>query len=386
MKLIGQWTPQGKALLARSLLGGALTVTRVVAGSGFTPQDADSLAEPRQTAAISARTADGSLATLLVTLAASLAESTYSLAEMGVYAQDPDAGEILYQIYRLDQPLEIEPTSRLVLRSYLRLAASDQLELTLALPPSGLLIEADVENKADLVNEQVPYSQTPHLTEVRTLYVDAAAGNDSNPGTQSAPFQTIQAAMNSLPKDLGTGRAVIYVAAGTYDEDVVIEGFFGGTFNDTIALKGSDSADETRRLRSLRISNNGTCVHVSGVCMTENASGYTCLVSGARAKLAFCNIKKNDASQAHTGVGIGGWAGAQVFMNSCVVDGYTNGIMVLDGSVLAFNGCTVKNCGIGLKCGDSTMGSSGIVLKNAASYSGNSANETTSNGGQIFET
>lgn len=235
-------------------------------------------------------------------------------------------------------------------------------------------------------SEQVPYSQTPHLTGVRTLYVDAANGDDANPGTQQSPFKTIQAAIDSLPKDLGKGRAVIHVAAGTYDEDVVIEGFFGGTFNDTITIIGSNSADETRRIRSLRIANCATCIRVAGLYMSESASGYTCFVSGAKASLAFCYIQKSASSAAHTGVGIGGWAGAQVFMNQCAVDGYTNGIIVLLGSVLTSNGCTVKNCGIGLKCGDSTMGSSGIVLKNAASYSGNSANETTSNGGQIFGT
>lgn len=75
---------------------------------------------------------------------------------------------------------------------------------------------------------QMPYAQTPHLTGNVTLYVDAASGNDENPGTPQAPFATIQAAINSIPKNLGEYRATIFVEDGTYQGDVIISGFYGG--------------------------------------------------------------------------------------------------------------------------------------------------------------
>ncbi len=45
-----------------------------------------------------------------------------------------------------------------------------------------------------------------HFTANRTLYVNGDAGDSANPGTEEVPYRTIQ------------------VAAGTYDEDVVVRG------------------------------------------------------------------------------------------------------------------------------------------------------------------
>ena len=61
---------------------------------------------------------------------------------------------------------------------------------------------------ASLVDGQMPYAQAPHLIKNTVLYVDAALGKDANPGTQDKPFKTIQAAVDSLPRDLG-GHSII---------------------------------------------------------------------------------------------------------------------------------------------------------------------------------
>lgn len=77
---------------------------------------------------------------------------------------------------------------------------------------------------------QLPYAQTPHLTSDVNLYVDPSSGNDSNPGTQQAPFKTIQAAIDSLPKNLNGFNAKINLASGDYQgQNVSILSFYGGS-------------------------------------------------------------------------------------------------------------------------------------------------------------
>ena len=61
-----------------------------------------------------------------------------------------------------------------------------------------------------------------------SVYVDGVNGDDSNSGTKQAPFKTINAALNSIPTVL-IGTVIINIAAGTYEENVSIVHFVGGT-------------------------------------------------------------------------------------------------------------------------------------------------------------
>jgi len=65
------------------------------------------------------------------------------------------------------------------------------------------------------------------------LYVNAATGNDLFPGTENAPFATIQKAVNEA-----TAGAVIHVAAGTYNERLNID--------KSITLNGAKSGIDAR--------------------------------------------------------------------------------------------------------------------------------------------
>lgn len=77
--------------------------------------------------------------------------------------------------------------------------------------------------------------QVPHLTENKLIYVNAEAGNDANDGSKSAPFATVQAAINSIPKDLGGKSATINITGDIADSDNIgIGGFYAGSIN----LKG----------------------------------------------------------------------------------------------------------------------------------------------------
>ena len=387
MDFTGQLTVQGQALLSRLLTGGTLTITRVMAGCGITEPSAGALAEPRQTATISDRTTDGSLATVMVTLAAAQAESVYTLTELGVYARDGAGAEILYQVYRLDQPVEISPDSRLVIRTYLRLAFSDDLKLSLSLPPSGLLVEEDVRDKADLVGGQVPYHQMLHLTRGKNLYVDAAAGDDANDGAQTRPFRTIQAAVDALPRDLGEGYVTIYLAEGTYDEVVDIHGFTGGVWNAPLWLIGkSDGVSAAHRVRGLRICNNAAAVYCLGFTVYGEGDGAAVSAEATGVRFFYVCAAADAGAPAEYGFRLGVEGPVQATVAHCQIDGYTQcGITLGSGSVVSGTANTIRNCGVGLQAGYVNSGSCGIWMAAAkTAFSGNTTDHAAYGGSQIF--
>lgn len=385
MDLTGRLTKQGQALLSQVLVDGTLTVTRVVAGCGTTAQDAAELEEPRQAATISERTTDGALSTLVVTLAAAQADRVYTLTELGVYARDTDGAEILYQIYRLDQPVEISPDSRLVLRTYLRLTASDDLEVALSLPPSGLLVEADIRTKADLIDGYVPVWQLPRLNTSRKLYVDPETGSDKNPGTQDLPLRTIQAALDILPKDLGASAGIICLAEGTYDETVYVTGFTGGNSGGIRIVGTEEQASQSHRIKALVVEGNAALVFLSGITVYGNKDGMGIMLHNSNLLASYVRLEADSGSR--WGIYVGYFRGpSSACLKDCVVDGYPGtGIVAGGASVLSVEGGSIQNCTIGLQAGDEDSSSAGIVITGAVppSFTGN-ITDTKVCGGSIL--
>ena len=62
----------------------------------------------------------------------------------------------------------------------------------------------------------------------KTVYVSISGNDASGDGTESFPFRTIQYAINSIPKDLNNREITINIASGTYNENVLVSGFYGG--------------------------------------------------------------------------------------------------------------------------------------------------------------
>ena len=145
MNIQGTYTNKGLALTAKTAVGACLRVTRVVGGSGHTTDvpNAVQLPEIRQTLTVGAARCAGDTAVLPVTLAAVGLESSYTLTELGVYAEDPNEGEILYCVYRLDEPVTIQAGSDTVLRFYLRQTVSEDGGAMVLCSPAGLITESD---------------------------------------------------------------------------------------------------------------------------------------------------------------------------------------------------------------------------------------------------
>lgn len=145
MELLGYFTEQGQVLSAKLLAGTALRITRVMAGSGETALSASALAQERQTLATGPFRREGATVILPVTLAAAQAEADYTLKELGVYAEDPDEGEILYRLYRMDEAAAISAGGTLVIRFDLRETVSEAAEVQVTVTPTGVLLQEDLD-------------------------------------------------------------------------------------------------------------------------------------------------------------------------------------------------------------------------------------------------
>lgn len=204
MNIQGTYTTKGLVLTAKTAAGACLRVTRVVGGSGHTPDipNAAQLSEIRQTLTVGEARCAGDTAVLPVTLAAVGLESTYTLTELGVYAEDPNEGEILYCVYRLDEPVTIQAESDTVLRFYLRQTVSKDGGATVLCSPAGLITESD-------------------CAPVRKMVL--AVGAPQHDVTM--PASELQAYLDALPRLL-TEHHVITLS-GTNSNVVYLNDFYG---------------------------------------------------------------------------------------------------------------------------------------------------------------
>ncbi|MGN1225454.1 MAG: DUF1565 domain-containing protein [Ruminococcus sp.] len=113
-------------------------------------------------------------------------------------------------------------------------------------------------------------------TETITRYVDASSGSNSSPGTQSAPYRTLDAALHDV---MYAKKAIIYLAAGTYSipnktvtwihQDIRI---YGNTKEDTI-IQGNIVA-ENSFLRLARVTVDSTDSETANVSANTITAQY----------------------------------------------------------------------------------------------------------------
>lgn len=221
MEMQGYFTNKGLALSAKLLTGDTLRITRVAAGSGETqnPMQATSLPQSKQELAVNTPTRSGNTVTVPATLAAAAADEDYTLRELGVYAQDPNEGEILYKLYRLDEPVDITAGSRLVLRFYLEETVAQDLSVTVDCAPAGLITEADFAPVRERVESVEAGKRSVHLD-----------------------ISDAQAYLDALPRMLT--ETVVLNVTGTTDASLKIAGFYG---SGSIDIRAASLGDCTIR-------------------------------------------------------------------------------------------------------------------------------------------
>ena len=351
MSLQGFYTTKGLALAAKMAAGTKLTITKVTAGTGETAKDAAALAQEQQTLTAGTAAVSSQSAVLPVTLAEANVSAAYSLTELGVYAQDPDAGEILFQVFRMDSTVPLTAGGENTYRFYLKQTVGTA-GITVTCSPAGLLIDEDLAP----VREKVLALSTP----VRTVTLAAAE---------------VSAYIATLPRLL-TENLILNVTAGTVAETLGLFGFYGPgrlqikSASDAmdVTLAGGAVAYRCAAEISLRK------MTITGGHSPENAAVTS--TSGGILVLDSCSLT------AGSGINLGIYAGqgSRIYMaggsltgfntavlaqhtgtaslNDVAASGNTTGAHVWAGGIILLNGSTLETVG-----GSTNAKAGGMIVK-----------------------
>lgn len=194
----------------------------------------------------------------------------------------------------------------------------------------------------------------------KTVYVATTGNDNTGTGSASAPYATINKALNSISKTTN-GRAVaVNIAAGTYAENILIKGYSGpiiltGSYN-AVAIVSSFKVDgcicilDTLAItvagKTIEVTNGATLVGTGRL----NASGAATNVSvtnGSRVSLSALNsasasgyaLSVDGASQAHFGTMQGNENSVGILVQGGSVVSYrTNNLDAIDTDIVSYSG------------------------------------------------
>ena len=173
------------------------------------------------------------------------------------------------------------------------------------------------------------------LTEDVVVHVSPSGSDADGDGSSIAPFATIQAALDALPKLLGGHMATISIANGTYEERIVVEGFSGGKL--VVGEPG-----RTVTVRGINVINsNQVTFNISNVTWAAGFVGTIFLVSYNSSVLLGSGMTVRCAGSNEVGVGVT-YGSDLVCVNTTVtvLNAASTAIRVTFGSRAAFDTIT----------------------------------------------
>ena len=157
-------TLKGQELNAKIQAGNGdipLEITRIVSASGYSdnPLELEDVIDRKQTAQIIRRTVTGVRAAIEITLSnqgnTTTGESPltagYALTQFGMYAIDPDEGEILYRISQFDTPNYVPAATEMgwTINPTWNFTVGNASEVIVHIDPSGMATAGDLNNHID---------------------------------------------------------------------------------------------------------------------------------------------------------------------------------------------------------------------------------------------
>lgn len=147
-------TKKGLALQAKVEAGTVLKFTKMALGSGKPPDlaTATALASLKQNLAIASKDVNNNTCVVYATGTNIGVNTAYQASELGLYAQDPDEGEILYAVTTDDTPDTVPSNSSATVitqRIGLAVAVSASSTVSVVLSTTGFITAADAENIAN---------------------------------------------------------------------------------------------------------------------------------------------------------------------------------------------------------------------------------------------
>ncbi|KON69632.1 hypothetical protein AKG34_13330 [Peribacillus butanolivorans] len=134
-----------------------------------------------------------------------------------------------------------------------------------------LNLDNNTNNVSDLLAYQAKIKKVINVDGAVDVnyWVSVLTGSDSNSGTiSSAPFKTIQKALDLIPRDAESGTITIKIIDGTYSEDLVLRNKRGTH----IFLVGNTDSPTNVRVKSIYAVNiTGAYLNISGIEATSGS-------------------------------------------------------------------------------------------------------------------
>ena len=150
-------TKQGKVLQAKAIAGSTLTITKMKLGSGIipdgvSPEDLTDLIQPKQALGLTAISVNGGLAKIQSIVTNAELSEGYYIRECGVFANDPDVGEIMYAIMTDTSPDFLPSASSSVVISEefsINVVTENMANITAIIDPEGIVTVANARKIAE---------------------------------------------------------------------------------------------------------------------------------------------------------------------------------------------------------------------------------------------
>ncbi len=204
-------------------------------------------------------------------------------------------------------------------------------------------------------------------SENKTIYVSTSGNDASGDGSETLPFATIQHAIDTIPKDLADHEIKIEIASGTYMEEILVSGLYGGVLKINFA--------SGTKIGNITI--NDSCVIMQGTEVTIAASGKQYGIYCNRGANVICQITRLSI--------IGAVYGIYALYGSTFSELYSTTITSCTYAVAALRASTIYLGTLaGEKNNNGIQSSGGIVYVSTISSTMASTLYTTSNGGRIY--
>lgn len=207
-------------------------------------------------------------------------------------------------------------------------------------------------------------------------YYVSTAGNDTiGNGTSTRPYKTIKYALDTIPKDLGSYTATIYLADGTYDETVNVIGYRSGVI-DIKSQNSPEALNTLCRVKKIVINHCYARVQLYGLYITQTDDVALDVASSSMIHVRCCQaVESAPSSYAFN------FTYAKARLSGCKCTNHSTCVRAYLSEISSENWASSSANEYGI-----TSNTGGRISKVGSQPTGTISNEYITNGGQIIET
>lgn len=317
-------TQKGLALQSKLIAGNTLDITKVEIGAGYvTPgllMQQTAVSDPKKTLTMvsSITYPEQGKCAVKININNDDVATGYTAMQVGIYANDPDEGEILYFISQAESGTGTEVPSKTEMPGYsaewtfyFQYGQADNVNVTV--DPSNTVSQSEMESyvqqqMGEYVKKTGDTMTGPlyingdivlaGLKDNMTLYVATTGSDSTGDGTSGKPFLTIAKALSVLPKNLNGKTATISIAAGTYSEARVdVTSFSGGE----LVITGTSSSAKPSITNGIYVNKCNAAVTLKWLTLTSSSSGAqgATFVNCQQSTIDTCAVTSTTTQQNH---------------------------------------------------------------------------------------